>query len=77
VAVRLHLIGSKPTDSVIRGFVPAAVRLGLEVLILTDQPREHERALGDFAGARFADTPSADTPSADTVRVAACDPCAR
>jgi biotin carboxylase len=74
VAVRLHLIGSKPTDSVIRGFVPAAVRLGLEVLILTDQPREHERALGDFAGARFADTPSADTPSADTVRVAACDP---
>jgi hypothetical protein len=42
--VRLCLIASKPTDSVIQGFLPAAARLGLEVVLLTDQPEEHERA---------------------------------
>jgi biotin carboxylase len=42
--VRLCLIASKPTDSVILGFLPAAARLGLEVVLLTDQPKEHERA---------------------------------
>jgi biotin carboxylase len=42
--VRLCLIASKPTDSVIHGFLPAAARLGLEVVLLTDQPEEHERA---------------------------------
>jgi biotin carboxylase len=42
--VRLCLIASKPTDSVILGFLPAAARLGLEVVLLTDQPGEHERA---------------------------------
>jgi hypothetical protein len=42
--VRLCLIASKPTDSVILGFLPAAARLGLEVVLLTDQPEEHERA---------------------------------
>jgi biotin carboxylase len=43
--VRLYLIASKPTDSVIFGFLPAAARLGLDVVLLTDQPAEHERAL--------------------------------
>jgi biotin carboxylase len=42
--VRLCLIASKPTDSVIMGFLPAAARLGLEVVLLTDQPEEHARA---------------------------------
>lgn len=42
--MRLCLIASKPTDSVILGFLPAAARLGLEVVLLTDQPEEHERA---------------------------------
>jgi biotin carboxylase len=42
--VRLYLIGSKPTDSVIFGFLPAAARLGLDVVLLTDQPGAHERA---------------------------------
>ncbi len=42
--MRLCLIASKPTDSVMLGFLPAAARLGLEVVLLTDQPEEHERA---------------------------------
>jgi hypothetical protein len=42
--VRLCLIASKPTDSVILGFLPAAARLGLEVVLVTDKPEEHERA---------------------------------
>jgi biotin carboxylase len=42
--VRLYLVASKPTDSVIHGFLPAAARLGLDVVLLTDQPGEHERA---------------------------------
>jgi hypothetical protein len=42
--VRVCLIASKPTDSVIQGFLPAAARLGLEVDLLTDQPESHERA---------------------------------
>jgi hypothetical protein len=37
-------VASKPTDSVILGFLPAAARLGLEVVLLTDQPEAHERA---------------------------------
>ena len=71
--MRLCLIASKPTDSVILGFLPAAARLGLEVVLLTDQPEEHERALarsrrlprpgcprpqaGPSQGARHADGP--------------------
>ena len=42
--MRLCLIASKPTDSVIYGILPAAARLGLAVVLLTDQPGEHERA---------------------------------
>jgi biotin carboxylase len=47
--VRLCLIASKPTDSVIQGFLPAAARLGLEVVLLTDQPEEHQRAVARAA----------------------------
>jgi biotin carboxylase len=42
--VRLCLVASKPTDSVLLGVLPAAARLGLEVVVLTDQPGAHERA---------------------------------
>jgi hypothetical protein len=42
--VRLFLVASKPTDSVIYGILPAAARLGLSVVLLTDKPAEHERA---------------------------------
>jgi biotin carboxylase len=42
--VRLCLIASKPTDSVIYGLLPAAARLGLAVVLLTDQPQAHEQA---------------------------------
>jgi len=45
--VRLYLIASKPTDSVIFGFLPAAARLDLDVVLLTDQPEAHRRALAD------------------------------
>ncbi len=45
--MRVHLVASKPTDSVIFGFLPAAARLGLDVILLTDQPEAHERARAD------------------------------
>ena len=43
--MRLTLVASKPTDSVTFGFLPAAARLGLDVVLLTDRPAEHERVL--------------------------------
>jgi len=52
--VRLYLIASKPTDSVIYGFLPAAARLGLDVALLTDQVVAHERA---WAGSRLLPRP--------------------
>jgi hypothetical protein len=42
--VRLCLVASKPTDSVSYGLLPAAARLGLEVVLLTDRPEAHELA---------------------------------
>ncbi|MDG4784809.1 ATP-grasp domain-containing protein [Micromonospora sp. WMMD1102] len=36
--MRLYLTALNPTDSVLDGFLPAAVRLGLPVTVLTDQP---------------------------------------
>jgi biotin carboxylase len=40
---RLYLVAGKVTDSVTYGFLPAAGRLGLDVILLTDRPSEHER----------------------------------
>jgi biotin carboxylase len=76
--VRLCLIASKPTDSVILGFLPAAARLGLEVVLLTDQPEEHERAQArqlprpgcPRPGAERDAEPAGDGPPA---RFAGCD----
>ena len=61
--MRLCLIASKPTDSVILGFLPAAARLGLEVVLLTDQPEEHERAR---ARSRQLARPGCPRPGADS-----------
>jgi biotin carboxylase len=44
---RLYLVAGKVTDSVTYGFLPAADRLGLHVIVLTDRPDEHERAYPD------------------------------
>lgn len=38
VAASLYLVAGKATDSVTRGFLPAAARLGLDVTLLTDRP---------------------------------------
>lgn len=39
---RLHLLARNLTDSVRLGFLPATERLGLDVLVLTDHPDEHQ-----------------------------------
>jgi len=44
--VRLCLVTSKPTDAVLHGFLPAAARLGLDVLLVTDQPAAYATAAG-------------------------------
>jgi biotin carboxylase len=74
--VRVYLVASKPTDSVIFGFIPAAVRLGHDVTLLTDKPEAHERARAD---ARLLPRPGCTTEAgwhhADTApaRVVECD----
>jgi biotin carboxylase len=40
--MRLCLVTSKPTDAVTCGFLPAAARLGLDVLLLTDRPHDYK-----------------------------------
>jgi biotin carboxylase len=52
VVVRVYLIGSKVTDSVVYGFLPAAARMGLDLTVVTDQPEAHERAVAAARGAR-------------------------
>jgi biotin carboxylase len=42
--MRLCLVTSKPTDAVTSGFLPAAERLGLDVLLLTDRPDDYKQA---------------------------------
>ncbi|GAA2819970.1 ATP-grasp domain-containing protein [Kitasatospora sp. CM 4170] len=49
--MRLYLLAHNPTDSVTEGFLPAAVRLGLDVTVLTDHAEQHRRA---YAGTEFA-----------------------
>jgi biotin carboxylase len=51
--LRLYLVASKPTDSVIHGVLPAAARLGLDVVLITDKAAEHERAGVDAASIRI------------------------
>jgi biotin carboxylase len=52
VVVRVYLIGSKVTDSVVYGFLPAAARMGLDLTIVTDQPEAHQRAITAARDAR-------------------------
>ncbi len=54
--MRVYLIGSKVTDSVVYGFLPAAARMGLGLTIVTGQPEAHQRAI---AAARDARRPGA------------------
>ncbi|OLT30197.1 siderophore biosynthesis protein [Actinomadura sp. CNU-125] len=44
MAASLYLVAGKATDSVTHGFLPAAARLGLDVVLLTDRPAEHAEA---------------------------------
>ncbi|WP_040840409.1 ATP-grasp domain-containing protein [Nocardia brevicatena] len=39
----LYLLALNPTDSVYEGFLPAAARLGAEIVVLTDEPDPHHR----------------------------------
>jgi biotin carboxylase len=49
--VRIIVLAGRPTDSVTYGFLPAAARLGLEVVLLTDQPARHAAAYADLDAA--------------------------
>ena len=71
--MRVHLIASKVTDSVVYGFLPAAARLGLDLTVLTDQPQAHE---GAIAAARGRPRPGAIGAPAEIGEpaVIACDP---
>jgi biotin carboxylase len=51
--LRLYLVASKPTDSVIHGILPAAAKLGLDVVLLTDKAADHERAGADATSIRI------------------------
>ena len=48
---RLCLVTSKPTDAVTHGFLPAAARLGLDVLVVTDRPGAYDLAVAGPGGA--------------------------
>jgi biotin carboxylase len=74
--MRLCLIASKPTDSVVFGFLPAAARLGVEVVLLTDQPQAHEQS---YARSRLLPRPGClprgqeHESAAASVRFLGCD----
>ncbi len=75
--MRLHLIASKPTDSVTFGFLPAAARLGLDVSVLTDQPEAHECALAEVETEGCpgpAVRPAARGTDRASARLVRCDP---
>ncbi|MGW1887046.1 ATP-grasp domain-containing protein [Streptomyces sp. NPDC001970] len=46
--MQLYLLALNPTDSVTEGFLPAALRLGLAVTVLTDQPEAHRAVVVDL-----------------------------
>jgi biotin carboxylase len=71
--VRVQLIASKVTDSVVYGFLPAAARLGLDVTVLTDQPGAHERAIAAARGGRRPG-PIGVPAEIGAPTVAGCDP---
>ncbi|MFB6719043.1 acetyl-CoA carboxylase biotin carboxylase subunit family protein [Kribbella sp. NPDC056345] len=47
--MRLYLLALNPTDSVTEGFLPAAARLGLDVIVLTDSVDAHREAYKGFS----------------------------
>lgn len=50
MAASLYLVAGKATDSVTHGFVPAAARLGLDAVLLTDRPEAHRSGAHAFGG---------------------------
>lgn len=44
MAARLCLVTAKPTDAVTHGFLPAAARLGVDTVVVTDRPRAYPGA---------------------------------
>ncbi|MGI5322806.1 ATP-grasp domain-containing protein [Actinomadura nitritigenes] len=46
MAASLYVVAGKATDSVTHGFLPAAARLGLDVVLLTDRPAAHADVAG-------------------------------
>jgi ATP-grasp domain len=67
--VRLYIVAGKTTDSVTRGFLPAAARLGLDVTVLTDRPADHAPLHDDVVACDVSDYRAIiaavdDTPSA-------------
>ncbi|WP_351224800.1 ATP-grasp domain-containing protein [Streptomyces sp. NPDC002133] len=48
--MQLYLLALNPTDSVTEGFLPAALRLGLAVTVLTDRPDAHRAVAADLEG---------------------------
>ncbi len=53
--MRLYLTALNPTDSVLDGFLPAAARLGLPVMVLTDQPAGWPPVVADVTGCDVRD----------------------
>lgn len=51
---RLYLLAGKKTDSVTHGFLPAALGLGLDPVVLTDRPDDHIAAYEHDFGDRVA-----------------------
>ena len=56
----IAVLATSPTDSNTEGFLPAAVRRGNDILLLTDQPEEHHRS---YAG----------SPLEQHVQIVGCD----
>ncbi|MFC5993698.1 acetyl-CoA carboxylase biotin carboxylase subunit family protein [Pseudonocardia hispaniensis] len=55
----LYLTALNPTDAVTHGLLPAAARLGTEVVLLTDGPEAHRTAYADHPSPPLAVVPAA------------------
>lgn len=56
MVTRLYLVAGKVTDSVTRGFLPAAASLGLKITVLTDRPADHTKVYTGLPAAGLLDT---------------------
>jgi biotin carboxylase len=70
-----YLLARNPTDSVTDGFLPAARRLGLDVVLLTDDAEAHRRAYAGIASPPAAVLPCQVTePGAVIEAISSLDP---